>query len=238
MDKIRGYKGFLKDTNGKLYCKNHVYEFNKEYTESISVICMRGFHFCKTPEDTLLYGNWDEIHEVEAWGNIDYTIRHSNKACSDNIKVIKTCNITLFKDRELSAVNKVPLAIKFIKDPSEEVQLEAVRQNGRVIQLIKNPSKEVQLEAVKHDGYAIQYIENPSEELQLEAVRQHCSSIEVIKDPSEKVQLEAVRENGYNIYYIKNPSEEVLLEAMRRNIPIKNPDEKSMETLKKLWNIK
>src|SRR5574344_1845703 len=57
--------------------------------------------------------------------------------------------------------------LKFIKNPSEEVQLEAVKQNGLAIQYIVNPSEEVQLEAVKQNGLAIQYIDNPSEEAQL-----------------------------------------------------------------------
>lgn len=62
-------------------------------------------------------------------------------------------------------------AIKFIANPTEELQIEAVKRNGYLIKYIDNPSEEVQLIAVKNNGYAIQFIENPSEEVQLEAVK-------------------------------------------------------------------
>ena len=56
--------------------------------------------------------------------------------------------------------------IKYIKNPSEEIQIEAVRKNGYAIRFIKNPSEEIQIEAVKENGYAIEYIKNPTEKVQ------------------------------------------------------------------------
>ena len=62
--------------------------------------------------------------------------------------------------------------------------LEKVRLNGYAIRYIKNPSLEIQLAAVQQNGYAIKYIENPFEEVQLEAVRQDGDAIHYIKDNS------------------------------------------------------
>ena len=73
---------------------------------------------------------------------------------------------------ELEAVKKHGYNIRFIDNPSEEVQLAAVKEDGGSVQFIKNPLEEVKLEAVKEDGYAIQYIKNPTEEVQLEIERQ------------------------------------------------------------------
>ena len=41
--------------------------------------------------------------------------------------------------------------------------LEIVKRFGRAIKYIKNPSEEVQLAAVKKNGSAIRFIKNPSE---------------------------------------------------------------------------
>ena len=65
------------------------------------------------------------------------------------------------------AVKQNGLAIKLIKNPSEELKLAAVKQNGDAIKWIDNPSEELQLAAVKQDGSAIRHIDNPSKELQL-----------------------------------------------------------------------
>jgi hypothetical protein len=93
-------------------------------------------------------------------------------------------------------------------DPdNEEHCLNAVKQNGYNIRYIKNPSEEVQLEAVK--DHAIYFIKNPSEEVQLEAIKENGSNIYFIKNPSEEIQLAAVKQSPDSIQYINNPSIEV-----------------------------
>ena len=77
------------------------------------------------------------------------------------------------------------------------------------IKYIENPSEQVQLVAVQEDGHSIQYIQNPSEQAQLAAVNQNGNSIQFIQNPSEQVQLAAVQEDGYSIKYIENPTDKV-----------------------------
>jgi hypothetical protein len=117
---------------------------------------------------------------------------------------------------QLAAIKENGLAIRYIQNPSEEVQLVAVKKYGTTIQYIQNPSEEVQLAAVKQDGYAIQFIENPSEKVQLAAVKNYGRAIRFIENPSEEIQLAAIKENGLAIRYIQNPSEEVQLVAVKK----------------------
>ena len=117
----------------------------------------------------------------------------------------------------IKMISGEPSTIKYIKNPSEQLQISAVRNNGHLIEFIKNPSKEVQLASVKNNGYSIEYIENPSEEVQLSAVLRSPYSIEHIIEkgiiPSEQVQLAAVKENLNAFNIIKNkgivPSEQL-----------------------------
>jgi hypothetical protein len=55
------------------------------------------------------------------------------------------------------------------------IQKVAVKQEGWVIRYIKNPSEEMKLQAVKN-GCAISYIKNPSEAVQLEAKKSYDKS--------------------------------------------------------------
>ena len=56
-------------------------------------------------------------------------------------------------------------AIRYIKDPTEEMKLEAVKEESWAIKYIENPSEEVQLLAVKKNGYLIIHIKNPTEKV-------------------------------------------------------------------------
>ena len=57
----------------------------------------------------------------------------------------------------LSKVKQDPYAIRFIHNPSIEIQLEAIKQDPNSIQYIHNPSENVQLQAIKQDPNAIKY---------------------------------------------------------------------------------
>jgi hypothetical protein len=119
---------------------------------------------------------------------------------------------------------------------SPEVQFDAISKNGSLIRYIKNPSLEVQLTAINQsNGWAIEHITNPSLEVQLAAVNQNGLAIRFIDDPSEEVQWAAVEQNGCAIGFIKNPTEKMKWVAVQQNpvaiYHIENP------TLKMKWTI-
>ena len=120
------------------------------------------------------------------------------------------------EDTCISMLNSPPHMIKYIKNPSEAVQLAAVTENGNSIGFLKNPSEAVQVAAMNENIYAIQYIKNPKEFLQLLAVNHDGFCIQYIKNPSEQIQLEAVKQDGKSIRYIKQPSEQVQLESVKK----------------------
>lgn len=82
--------------------------------------------------------------------------------------------------------------IKYIDNPSEELQLEAIKNNVRNLQYIDNPTKKVQLEAVKRNPLYIQYINNPSEKILLKALE----------------ELESIGDVVYLLKYIENDLKE------------------------------
>ena len=116
---------------------------------------------------------------------------------------------------QLIAVRKYGVYIKYIKNPTEKVQLVAVPQHEYAISYIIEkgitPSEKVKLAAVNSNGAAIQFIRNPSEEVQLAAVTKNAHAIQYIDNPSEQVQIAIVKQGLWAFEYIENPSEKVQL---------------------------
>jgi hypothetical protein len=125
------------------------------------------------------------------------------------------------KEECLKALQEKEENIYYIKDPTEEMQLEVVRRYGGYIQFINNPTEKVQLKAVKSSPYSIQHIKDPSEEVKLEAVKRDGIVIQFINNPSEKIQLEAIKHSNQMsdriIRFIKQPSKKVQLEVIKIN---------------------
>lgn len=142
-----------------------------------------------------------------------YTSRQLTK------KMIKDINIgdeqiikrvsRLSENGKLMLINVHPYYVKYISNPSINIQREAIKNHVHYLQFIKNPALEVQLEAVKRDGCVIKFIKNPSEKVQLKAVEDDGEAIRYIKNPSLNVQLVAVNDEPHAIRYIKKPYEEV-----------------------------
>ena len=99
--------------------------------------------------------------------------------------------------------------LRYIKKPSEAVQLLAIGYYPHEIEYIKNPSKKVQLKAVQEDPSSIEYIKNPSEEVQLKAIQGDSFSIEYIKNPSEIVQFEAIKTINNWVYFMEFPYKKI-----------------------------
>ena len=163
------------------------------------------------------------INEIE---DVDST-RMINAKIVD-IKHLTSSYPVLYKIFEPIALEnlKTWFSLLFIKNPTEEMVLEAIKYSAEAYLTIDKPSEAMQLAAVKQNGYAIRYIIDkgirPSEEMQLAAVTQCGDAIEYIIDggihPSEALQLAAVTENGYAILHIIDaeviPSEEMQLTAV------------------------
>ena len=159
---------------------------------------------------------------------------NSNRIIKAQIKDIKhlTSNYpVLYKIFEPIAIKnlKTWFSLLFIKNPTEEMVLEAIKHNDVAYLTIDKPTEAMQLAAVKQDGYVIKYIIKagiiPSEEMQLAAVTQDGDAIAyIIKAgivPSEAVQLAAIKQSGQAISHIIKagiiPSEEMQLTAVKQN---------------------
>ena len=171
----KGYKAL--SPSMAAICGNGMhYEIGKWYEVDGEIKpCENGFHFCRKLEDTHWYYNLFEsrLFEIEADGEVMEAASDTKMVCS-RIRLVREILPEEWQIEEnLLKILKIDgWTIKYIKNPTLKMQLEAVKQNGYAIQFIESPPPEVQLEAVKRNGWAIQYIKNPTAEMQLEAVKQ------------------------------------------------------------------
>lgn len=120
-----------------------------------------------------------------------------------------------------------PNTIEYMANPSPELQMLAAKANYKLIKYVENPSLDLQQEVVMANPFNIQYITNASEEIKDLAFQKSNGVFPYIKNPTLKMQQQAVEENPYHIMYIDNPSPEMQLSAVQR-LPgvyehIKNP---------------
>lgn len=86
----------------------------------------------------------------------------------------------------------------------------ALAHDGTLIKYIQEPTIDMQLRAVMTDGGALKYIEHPSEAIQLKAVEHFWGAISYIKDPTETMQIAAVKQTTKAMFFIKHPTQKVI----------------------------
>jgi hypothetical protein len=89
------------------------------------------------------------------------------------------------------------VSIKDIKDPSEEMKMEAVKSSPSSIQYIKDPSEELQLIAM-NEWFVIMYINDPTDKVQLKSVNLFKQSLENFKE-----EQSVFKNRDYQLDYIK-----------------------------------
>lgn len=131
------------------------------------------------------------------------------------------------KSLEKQAVLHDGMSVRYVKNPSYELCLEAVKQNGLAMRYIANPDVYINfgldemykicLAAVKQNGTAIKYVPSPNRSLYLAAVKQKGITIKSVPSPTPKMCFSAVRQNGMCIRFVPKPTYDMCLEAVKQN---------------------
>jgi hypothetical protein len=85
------------------------------------------------------------------------------------------------------------------------IQAKAIENNPFSIRFVPEPSEEMQNKAVTKEGYVIKFLPQASEITQTISVTQNPTYIRFIQNPSPDIQHIALSKNPYAINYIENP---------------------------------
>ena len=129
------------------------------------------------------------------------------------IRIIPNPSIELYKLAFAASANE----LRYIKNQTDEMCLEAVKINLFALNCVKKQTDEICLEAVKHDGLALQYVKDQTDEICLEAVKRNYAAIDYVKKQTDEICLEAVKQHGLVLYLVKNQTNEICLEAVKQN---------------------
>lgn len=135
------------------------------------------------------------------------------KNSGNNIRYINNPS----KEVQRQAIKNTPLSVKHIRNLDKEIGIMCVKSLWNSLELINNPDEDIIEEAIKTKGWAIQFVKEPSEKLQLLAVSKDYDSIKYIENPSENVQLKSIENYYVAIRFIKNPSLKAKVKAVISN---------------------
>ena len=92
-------------------------------------------------------------------------------------------------------------ALKFVKEQTQEICLEAVKQYGLALQYVKEQTFEMCLEAVKQNGNALKYVINQTP-LIIHSLKKYNISIYSLFKKKNRI---TISENEMKKFYNENP---------------------------------
>lgn len=135
-------------------------------------------------------------------------------------------------DLHLKVIKKIPMAIRYVQMPSEELCIEAVKRNGNAIMFIQSGwyYKKYCLIAVEKTPSSIQYMSKEDEEVCIKALSKSGKVLKLIKNQTRKKCLVAVNQDGNALQFVNCQDLDVCLKAvMRTPSAIKHIRDKEMQ---------
>lgn len=143
------------------------------------------------------------------------------KACQNDGRVLRFISRHTYPIA-YAAVKNYPLAVEFLKlDDLNEQEIYklfclGLKKESSVVRFIPNPTEELQLLAVCRDGLALRHIQNPSEKVCIEAIKQHGRAIIHVTNPTFEMKLLAYGRDP-EMFYKLPLTHELCLEAVTKN---------------------
>lgn len=107
--------------------------------------------------------------------------------------------------------------LKFVKEQTTEICIEAVRSNFKALEFVKEQTPELCLEAVRNDGNALRYVKEQTTELCLGAVSNCSWALKYVKEQTPEICIEAVKNTGFALEYVKEQTTEICVEAVKED---------------------
>ena len=145
----------------------------------------------------------------------------------------------LSNEEKLNRINSNPSLIKYVNNPSIELQIAAVKSDPTLISIIEDPDEKVQLIVYKKDPACLEYVEFVNEKLQVKAIKEDAYNLTYIKNPCDKAIELAIEQEPRNIGLVKNPSVIHQFNAIKLSGAaidyIENPDEDAIKLHESLY---
>jgi len=115
------------------------------------------------------------------------------------------------------AIEQHYYVLAHIKNQTDEICKLVVRRDGFMLKHVKNQTDEICKLAVRQYGPALQYVKNQTEEICKLAVECIGIALEHVKNQTDEICKLAVQNTGLALQYVKNPTEEIRRMAIEQN---------------------
>ncbi|MCC0726709.1 DUF4116 domain-containing protein [Clostridioides sp. ZZV14-6045] len=126
-----------------------------------------------------------------------WALKYAEKQTYDMCLEAVTQNGLLLEDVRWDELN-------LTKEQIYNLYIIAVRQDGLALRYIKNQTEEICMEAVKQDGRALKYVKNQTEEICIEAVKEDGLTLIEVKEQTDKICKEALKEDKHEVRYVND----------------------------------
>jgi hypothetical protein len=93
----------------------------------------------------------------------------------------------------------------------------ALKQDGTLIKFIKNQTSDICIEAVKQNGLSLQYVKEQTADICIEAVKQNGLSLCFVKEQTADICIKAVKQNGLSLCYVKEQTDDICIKAVKHD---------------------
>ena len=196
---------------GKTYRSNYMVT-KQDYDDDNMPNYMKkkNFNACKKHGTNLVVKNRYKLNKSNT--DLDSSIEFTPSIIKNNVKQIVIKNITEnYHDFDITVddLKMNGLLLKNFINPTMNECMIAVKQNPDALIYVKNPNEQIYIEAVKRKGLVLQFIPNPSEKVCFIALNQNPLALKFIVNQTDEMIKFAIKKSPFATTMIKKPSKEL-----------------------------
>jgi hypothetical protein len=176
------------------------------------------FSECKKHGKNLIVKNRFKLNKL----NTDFdSSEFTPSTIKNSVKQIVTKNITEnYHDFDVTVddLKMNGLLLKNFVNPTMNECMIALKQNPDALIYVKNPNEQIYMEAVKRKGLVLQYISNPSEKVCFTALNQNPLALQFIVNQTDEMIKFAIKKSPFATTMIKKPSKELYYILIKENV--------------------
>lgn len=159
------------------------------------------------------YRNSNAVIPEFDWVDEEECYLHAVAPNGYNLQFVKEQTYDLI----LNALDRHPLALKYVINQTDEWCDMAVGKDGLALKHVKNQTRELCMTAIKNNPHALQYVKEQDTEMVEYALAMDPSVIGFVKHKTAKMCMDAVDRDPEAFLRIYNPSPELCLYAVKKN---------------------
>ena len=204
---------------GKTYRRNYLLASLGYVEDMPNYMKKTNFSECKKHGKNLVVKNRFKLNQSNT--DVDSSTEFTPSIIKNSVKQTLIKNITEnYHDSDVTVddLKRNGLLLKNFINPTMNECMIALKQNPDALIYVKNPNEQIYMEAVKRKGLVLQYISNPSEKVCFTALNQNPLALQFIVNQTDEMIKFAIKKSPFATTMIKKPSKELYYILIKENV--------------------